>query len=124
MLFEHRTEPLLPRPEFARRLLKSILLSLALIFVSLLIGMIGYRLTEGMRWIDAFLNASMLMGGMGPVDQMHTDAGKIFAGIYALYSGIILLAAVGIIGAPIYHRFLHRFHLEVANEDEDKDQTQ
>ena len=120
MMFERRTEPLLPRSDFIRRLLKSIGLSLALIFLSLLIGMIGYGATEGMSWIDAFLNASMLMGGMGPVDALKTDAGKLFAGIYALYSGLVLLIAVGIIAAPIYHRFLHRFHLEI-DEDQSKD---
>lgn len=117
-MFEHRTDPLLPRQAFARRLLKSALLSLGIILGSLLIGMIGYRLFEGMSWIDAFLNASMLMGGMGPVDVMHTDAGKLFAGLYALYSGLVLLISVGIIAAPLYHRFLHRFHLEI---DTDQD---
>ena len=120
MMFERRTEPLLPRSGFIRRLLKSIGLSLAVIFGSLLIGIIGYRVFEGMSWLDAFLNASMLMGGMGPVDALKTDAGKLFAGLYALYSGLILLIAVGIIAAPVYHRFLHRFHLEL-DEDQSKE---
>ncbi|HZY45848.1 MAG TPA: hypothetical protein VFF70_14000 [Anaerolineae bacterium] len=119
-MYEHHTEPLIPRSEFAKRLLKSFLVSLAIIFGSLIIGMIGYRVTEGLSWIDAFLNASMLMGGMGPVDVMHTDAGKLFAGFYALYSGLVLLIAVGVLGAPLYHRFQHRFHLET-DEDQDKD---
>jgi hypothetical protein len=124
-MFEYRTQPLLPRPQFAKRLLKSILLSLALISVSLLIGMIGYRTTEGMNWLDAFLNASMLMGGMGPVDALKTDGGKLFAGLYALYSGLVLLIAVGIIAAPIYHRFLHRFHLEIdENQNTDNEDSQ
>jgi hypothetical protein len=120
MLFEYRNQPLLPRPKFAKRLLKSTLLGLALIFISLIIGIIGYRVTEGMSWIDAFLNAAMLMGGMGPVDILQTDAGKLFAGIYALYSGLILLVTVGIIAAPIYHRFLHHFNLEL-DEEQGKD---
>ncbi len=117
-MYEHRSEPLLPRSEFAKRLIKSLLFSLGVIFASLLIGMVGYRVFEGMRWIDAFLNAAMLMGGMGPVDQMHTDAGKLFSGLYAMYSGLVLLIAVGIFAAPIYHRFLHRFHLETEADRE------
>jgi hypothetical protein len=67
---------------------------------------------EGYTWVDAFLNAAMLMGGMGPVDALHTDAGKVFAGIFAMYCGLIELVAVGIFAAPIFHRFLHHFHLE------------
>jgi hypothetical protein len=118
-MYEHHTEPLLPRSDFAKRLLRSFLISLGIIIGSLFIGMIGYHVLEGLSWIDAFLNASMLMGGMGPVDQMHTDAGKLFAGLYALYSGLVLLIAVGVLAAPLYHRFLHRFHLET-EEDQDK----
>jgi hypothetical protein len=74
--------------------------------------MAGYVAIEGYTWVDAFLNAAMLMGGMGPVGMLHTDAGKVFAGIYALYCGLVELVAVGIFAAPIFHRFLHHFHLE------------
>ena len=83
------------------------------IAVSLGIGIGGYRYFEGMEWIDAYLNAAMLLGGMGPVDpQLRTVGGKLFAGVYALYAGVIVLVAAGILMAPIFHRFLHRFHLE------------
>lgn len=84
----------------------------AFISVSLLAGIAGYRYYEGMPWIDAFLNASMLLGGMGPVGELHTESGKLFAGCYALYSGLVAIVAVGVMAAPILHRFLHRFHLE------------
>jgi len=110
--FEHYHEKLLPRSQFILRLLKYALISIALIVVSLLVGMMGYHIFEGLPWVDAFLNAAMLMGGMGPVNVLRTDAGKIFAGIYALYCGMVLLIAVAIFAAPIFHRFLHHFHIE------------
>jgi len=84
---------------------------------SLGLGMTGYHVFEKLPWIDAFLNAAMILSGMGPVATLQTDAGKIFAGCYALYSGLALIAILGIIFAPIVHRFLHKFHLE----DEDRD---
>ncbi len=86
-------------------------IALATLLISLGIGMLGYHTLEGFSWIDALLNASMLLGGMGPVTPLQTDAGKIFASFYALYSGVILLASVGVLVAPILHRFLHHFHL-------------
>jgi hypothetical protein len=110
--FEKRHESLLPRSKFFLRLVKFALLSLGLIAVSLIVGLLGYRLSEGMSWVDAFLNAAMLMGGMGQVAVLHTDTGKIFAGVYALYCGFILIVSVAVFLAPIFHRFLHRFHLE------------
>jgi hypothetical protein len=110
--FEKRHESLLPRSKFFLRLVKFALLSLGLIAVSLIVGLLGYRLSEGMSWVDAFLNAAMLMGGMGQVTVLHNDAGKIFAGVYALYCGFILIVSVAVFLAPIFHRFLHRFHLE------------
>ena len=73
--------------------------------------MLGYHFLEQLTWLDSLLNASMILGGMGPVDNIETAAGKVFASIYALYSGVILLASVGILITPIFHRFLHRFHL-------------
>ena len=111
-LFEHHNEKLLPQHKFIMRLLKYGSIAIVLILFSLVIGMAGYHLFEGLSWVDAFLNAAMLMGGMGPVNVLQTDAGKIFAGIYALYCGMVLLIAVGIIAVPILHRFLHYFHLE------------
>ena len=111
-MFEHHHEKLLPRNLFLKRLAKFALISLSLVLASLVIGMIGYYLFEGFSWVDSFLNAAMLMGGMGPVGTLHTDAGKVFAGIYALYCGLIELIAIGIFAAPILQRFLHHFHLE------------
>lgn len=111
-MFEHHHEPLLPRRDFLKRVVKYALISLGLILGSLVIGMVGYYALEGFSWVDAFLNASMLMGGMGPVGALHTDAGKVFAGIFAMYCGLVELVAVGIFAAPIFHRFLHHFHME------------
>jgi hypothetical protein len=111
-MFEHRSEPLLPRRAFLGRLAASAALGLAIVAVSLLVGMAGYRFFLGLGWIDAFLNASMLLGGMGPVDPPKTAAGKLFSGLYALYCGFAVLGVAGVIFAPVFHRFLHRFHLE------------
>ena len=111
-MFEHRHEKLATRRKFLLRQAKFTLIALTLIGISLAIGMIGYHAFEGMAWIDAFVNAAMLMGGMGPVTPLATDAGKLFAGLYALYCGLVLIISVGIIAAPIAHRVLHHFHLE------------
>ena len=111
-MFEHRGQPLLPRHLFFRRLGRFILAALLLIGISWLIGILGYRILEGMEWIDAILNSAMILGGMGPVNPLHTDAGKLFASFYALFSGVIFLLALGLIVAPVAHRTLHRFHLE------------
>ena len=116
-MFEHRTNPLLPRRVFYRRLVRHAVLGIAVVVVSLGIGMIGYHVFEKLPWIDAFVNAAMILSGMGPVATLQTDGGKIFAGCYALFSGIALIAILGIIFAPVVHRFLHKFHLE----DEDRD---
>lgn len=111
-MFEHRLNPLLSRRAFLWRLSKYSAFSLALMLGSLVVGMIGYHGLERMPWIDAFVNAAMLMGGMGPLGELHTFSGKLFAGIYALYCGLLLIVAAGIIMAPVIHRLLHRFHLE------------
>jgi hypothetical protein len=87
-----------------------------LIGVSLLGGMIGYHVLEGMAWIDAFANASMILSGMGPLDPPKTWGGKLFAGLYALYSGLAVILAAGILFTPVVHRMLHRFHLETEGE--------
>lgn len=110
--YEHHKEALLPRRRFILRLLRHALLSTAFIVASLWIGMVGYRHYEGMSWMDAFVNAAMILGGMGPMGELHTEGGKLFAGIYALYSGLIVIIATGILAAPILHRFLHHFHVE------------
>jgi hypothetical protein len=115
MMFERHNEPLISRRQFLLRQGKHLLIVLAIIGGSLVLGMLGYHFIEGMPWVDAFLNTAMLLGGMGPVDQLHTSAGKIFAGIYALYSGIVFLIIAGVLLAPAFHRMLHRFHMD---EDE------
>lgn len=116
-MFEHRHEPLAPRTEFYRRMAAYSGVSIGIIAVSLGIGILGYHYFEGLSWIDSLVNASMLLGGMGPVNPLHTVAGKLFASFYALFSGMILLVAVGVLIAPIFHRFLHHFHLEIEDED-------
>ncbi len=116
-MFEHRTDSLLPHRQFLGRLARCGAVGAALIAFSLLIGMLGYHMLEGLSWLDAFVNASMLLGGMGPVDPLHTASGKLFAGFYALYCGFMVIAIAGIIFAPIVHRFLHRFHLEHSRPD-------
>jgi hypothetical protein len=115
-VFEHHSEPLASQREFRRRMLQYSLFTAAIILFSLGIGVLGYHYYERLPWIDALLNASMILGGMGPVDELQTNAGKIFASFYALYSGIVLLASVGVLAAPIFHRVLHRFHLDIEGE--------
>ena len=117
-MYERNTEPLASPQVFARRLALNGLIGLLLLIFSLGIGMLGYHFLGKLSWIDSLLNASMILGGMGPVDKMNTDQIKIFASFYAIYSGVILLASVGILIAPIFHRFLHRFHLADELDDE------
>ena len=105
-------KPLPPPRIFARRLLASSAVGLGLVAVSLAVGMTGYHVYEGLPWIDAFLNASMILSGMGPLLSPATTGGKLFAGFYALYSGLAVLVIAAVIFGPIVHRFLHRFHIE------------
>jgi hypothetical protein len=116
-MFEHRTKQLLPRKEYYRRIAHHAALGVMVIAVSLGIGMIGYHTFENLPWVDAFVNAAMILSGMGPVATLQTDGGKIFAGCYALFSGLALVAVLGIIFAPVIHRFLHKFHLEDKERD-------
>ncbi len=109
---EKRTPKLLPRREFIRRLGWSVAAGGVLILFSLTIGMIGYHVVGELPWIDAFLDASMILSGMGPMSTLHTDAAKLFAGFYAIYCGIALIGTTGVILAPVIHRALHKFHLE------------
>jgi hypothetical protein len=111
-MFEHRNQPLLLRAAFLWRLALHTGIALGIVFGSLAVGILGYHRLEGLPWIDALVNAAMLLGGMGPVNELHTMAGKLFASFYALYSGIVFLVVAGIVFAPIIHRFLHHFHLE------------
>lgn len=113
--FESKNQPLLSRAAFAKRLAVSFAASSLLIAVSLGAGMVGYHCLERMAWIDAFVNASMILSGMGPVGPIQTWGGKLFAGLYALYSGLALILASGIILSPMVHRLLHRFHVDPGN---------
>src|SRR5512146_2056706 len=111
-MFEHKSSPLLSRQKFYKRMARSIVLVAFIICVSLLLGCAGYHFLEGLPWIDALLNAAMILGGMGPVNELHTNGGKLFAACYALFSGIVFIAVSAIVLAPVLHRFLHKFHLE------------
>jgi hypothetical protein len=111
-MYEHRSAPLMPFRAFVWRVASHFLCSTALVAGSLLMGMAGYMSLAHMRAVDAFLNASMILGGMGPVGDLPTSAAKIFAGCYALYAGIIFIVSASILVAPVAHRMLHTFHLE------------
>ncbi len=115
-MFEHHHEPLASNREFMLRMLRFGAAALGIIAVSLGIGILGYHYFEGLSWLDSLLNASMLLGGMGPLAPIKTTAGKWFASFYALFSGMIFLVAVGVMIAPIFHRFLHHFHLDIDEE--------
>lgn len=110
--FESKKQPLAAPRSFAMRLLGNALWSLAIIVIWLIIGMVGYGGLEGMSPIDAFVNAAMILSGMGPVQTLSTGGGKLFAGLYAIISGIVIFGVAGIALAPLYHRMLHKFHLQ------------
>ena len=116
-MFEHRREPLLPRRKFYVRLARGAAIGFLIITASLSVGMAGYHWLEHMSWLDSFVNAAMILSGMGPVGQLQSGPGKLFAGCYALYSGLALLTSVGVIFAPVFHRFLHKFHLELKESE-------
>jgi hypothetical protein len=115
-MFEHKSSPLLPRKEFIGRMSRCAGLSAAIAAVTLGVGMCGYHSIEKMPWPDAFANASMILSGMGPLGNLNTTAGKIFAGCYALFCGLIFCTIVAVLLAPIFHRCLHKFHLETSRE--------
>jgi hypothetical protein len=116
-MYERRHEPLLPRAAFRRRVVGHAAAATGVVVGSLGFGTLGYHIFEGMPWIDALLNASMLLGGMGPVGELHRASGKVFASVFALYSGVVFLIVASLIFAPAFHRFLHRFHLELTGEE-------
>ncbi len=109
-MYETRAQPPLSRTRFLRRLSLHALAALGLVTGSLAVGMTGYMYFEHLAWRDAFLNSAMLLGGMGPVDAPKSDGGKLFAGLYALYAGLVFLITAGVMLAPILHRVLHKFH--------------
>ncbi|MDQ0466143.1 hypothetical protein QO010_003936 [Caulobacter ginsengisoli] len=116
--YERKGEPLASRGVFLMRLVGNGVVSLIIIGVSVVGGMAGYHYTEHMSWLDAFANAAMIASGMGPLAPLETVAGKWFAGMYALYSGLVLVGASGLVLAPILHRVMHSLH--VADDDDDK----
>ena len=116
-MFERQQERLLPRPLYIRRLARNGLFAFGAIVVALAIGVLGYHLLGHLGWIDSLLNASMILGGMGPVDPLKNDTAKIFASFYALFSGLIFIGIAALLFAPVVHRFMHRFHLQ---DDDDK----
>lgn len=115
-MYEHRRQRLLTRTEFAIRVLRHVGISLAAVAVALGMGVAGYHYFDELGWLDSLLNASMILGGMGPVNPMTTAAAKLFASFYALFSGLVFVGLIAILLAPFVHRLIHRFHLE---EDED-----
>ena len=110
--FERRHERLAPVSVFVKRILASLAIALGLIGAALLIGILGYHYLAGFGWIDSFLEASMILGGMGPVNPLPTDGAKIFATFYALFSGLMFIGIMGVVLSPIVHRFLHKFHID------------
>src|SRR5262245_53674102 len=114
-MYEHRSEPPLSRTAFVARMLRHFLLAIGFVVFSMGVGMLGYLYFEPEQvktFHDAFLDAAMLLGGMGPIDTPTTHGGKIFAGLYALYAGLFFLVIMGLLFAPVLHRLLHRFHWE------------
>lgn len=117
--FERRRQAVISARRFLLRMGRAVLVWLVLTGVGLLIGMAGYAATEGMSAVDAFVNAAMILSGMGPVDQLKTDPGKVFAGVYAIFSGLFVVIATGFVLAPVLHRVLHSFHVEEGKRDDD-----
>lgn len=117
--FEHRRQKLIPLRRFALRMGRAMLLWLALTVVGLAIGMVGYAASEQMSVVDAFVNAAMILSGMGPVTELKTTGGKLFAGFYAIFSGLFVVIATGFVLAPVLHRVLHSFHVEEGKDADD-----
>jgi len=116
-MYERKSDPLLPRHKFVQRLGRHALFSLVIIAIALGIGIVGYRVFAELDFLDALLNASMILSGMGPVLTTMPDAAKLFASFYALFSGVIFISSVGIVAAPLAHRLLHHFHLDENDKD-------
>jgi hypothetical protein len=117
-MYEHRKHRLLPWPAFLRRAGRHFAWGLLLLAIGVGIGTVGYHTWGPPRWVDDFLNASMILSGMGPVDRMENDPAKIFAALYALFSGLVFIGIVGVVVAPWVHRLIHRLHLDEASQDD------
>ncbi|MFH0985552.1 MAG: hypothetical protein V1882_08455 [Candidatus Omnitrophota bacterium] len=111
-MFEQRHQKIAPAPVFIKRLLGYVAIAMLLILAALFIGIAGYHWVAGLSWVDSLLNAAMILGGMGPVDTLTNTGAKVFASLYALFSGLVFIAAMGFVFAPIAHRMLHKFHME------------
>jgi xanthine/uracil permease len=111
-MYEHRTHRLLSRIQFARRAAKHVLLALLIIALALGIGVLGYHYFAQLPWLDALLNASMILSGMGPVDTLHKSSAKLFASVYALFSGLVFIGVASLLVAPFVHRLFHKLHVE------------
>jgi len=120
-MFEHKSQKLLPWPRFVGRMVLTFLLAFGIVAGALGIGVLGYRYVVQLAWIDALLNAAMILTGMGPVDTMKDQPSKLFASAYALFSGVVFLSAVSIVLAPVFHRVLHHFHLDEEDERTDSE---
>lgn len=116
-MFEHHSEPIASRARFIKRMALSFGFSLAIIAAALGIGVCGYRWIADLPWIDALLNAAMILGGMGPVDRLTTTGAKLFASGYAIFSGLMFISVMGVILAPVVHRVIHKFHLDDGESD-------
>ena len=121
IVFEHVSKPVIPRQQFHSRLARAVLLGLELIAVSLAIGMVGYRwFFPNLDWADAFVNAAMILSGMGPLAVPETLGAKLFSGCYAIYSGLMLVMSAGVVFAPVLHRFLHKLHADEGDVNEER----
>ena len=118
--YEHRKQPLASRKLFVRRVLRSLLIAMLILFFCLVIGILGYRYLAEASWIDSMHNASMILSGMGPVIEIHTVSGKWFSSLYALFSGIVFITNIGIVLSPAIHRLFHRLHLEDGSNSLDR----
>ncbi len=118
-MFEHFSEPIASKSKFYLRVLRGLVLNLVVLTLSLGMGMLGYHVFGKLTWIDSFLNASMILTGMGPVNELHSDAAKLFSGFFALYSGLAFLTCMAVLVTPILHRFLHKFHFDPDDDGEE-----
>jgi len=118
-MFEHRSEKLVPRSVFLRRMAATILLLIIVLTFALGLGVVGYHEFAGLSWVDSILNASMILTGMGPIATMETTTAKLFASAYAIFSGVVFLSSVGLLLAPVFHRLLHKFHLDEEDSPEE-----
>jgi hypothetical protein len=119
-MFERRGQPMISRAEFARRVARFAAIGLAIVVGSWAVGACGYHFLQGLGWLDAVLNAAMILGGMGPVNEITRSAAKVFASFYALYSGLVLIAVAGLLVVPVFHRFIHHFHIDLEDDDTER----